>query len=68
MPVLHITILTGRSEEQKQGLVSALTDAVQQSLGSPRSDVRIFIDEVSPSNFASNGVLRSVAAKAKAAG
>jgi len=63
MPVLNITILAGRSEDQKQALVGALTKAVQESLGSPPSDVRIFVNEVTPDNFASGGVLRSRAAK-----
>ena len=60
MPVLQITILTGRTEEQKQKLVGALTDAVHTSLGSEKGDVRIFITEVSPSNFAVGGLLRSM--------
>jgi 4-oxalocrotonate tautomerase len=63
MPVLNITILEGRSEDEKQALVSALTKAVQDSLGSPASDVRIFVNEIAPGNFASGGVLRSRAAK-----
>lgn len=63
MPVLNITILEGRTEDQKQALVSALTNAVHESLGSPVSDVRIFVNEVSPSNFAAGGVLRSRAGK-----
>jgi 4-oxalocrotonate tautomerase len=66
MPVLNITILEGRTEAQKQALVSALTNAVHESLGSPVSDVRIFVNEVSPSNFAAGGVLRSRAVKAQA--
>lgn len=63
MPILDITILEGRSEDEKQALVSALTQAVHESLGSPVTDVRIFVNEVSPTNFAAGGVLRSTAAK-----
>jgi 4-oxalocrotonate tautomerase len=59
MPVLNITIFKGRTEDQKQMLAHALTKAVHDTLGSPVSDVRIIINEVSRDNFAAGGLLRS---------
>ncbi|WP_300492510.1 tautomerase family protein [Sphingomonas sp.] len=67
MPVLNITIMAGRDEGQKQLLASALTDAVHATLGSPKAEVRIFINEVTPDNFSAGGMLKSVSARASAA-
>ncbi|MEX1056853.1 MAG: 2-hydroxymuconate tautomerase, partial [Natronospirillum sp.] len=46
MPIAHINILEGRSDEQKRDLISKVTDAISESLGSARDNVRITITEV----------------------
>jgi 4-oxalocrotonate tautomerase len=49
----------GRSQEQKQALVTALTEATVKSLGSKPEAVEIVLSEVKKSNWASGGVFWS---------
>lgn len=56
MPVLHVYLFEGRTEEQKAGLMKALTEAVVQSLGSPPGNVRIMIQDMPKENYAVGGV------------
>jgi 4-oxalocrotonate tautomerase len=49
----------GRSQEQKQALVTALTEATVKSLGSKPEAVEIVRSEVKKSNWASGGVFWS---------
>jgi 4-oxalocrotonate tautomerase len=56
MPVLHVYLFEGRTEEQKADLMKALTDTVAQSLGAPPENVRIMIQDLQKENYAVGGV------------
>ncbi|KRB74263.1 4-oxalocrotonate tautomerase [Noviherbaspirillum sp. Root189] len=56
MPVLHVYLFEGRTEEQKALLMKALTDAVVTTLGSPTGNVRIMIQELQKEDYAVGGV------------
>lgn len=56
MPLVQISILKGRSEEQKRKLLTAVTDAVVDSVGSSPSSVRVIINEVEPSHWSVAGI------------
>lgn len=45
MPIAQINMLEGRSDEQKQEMITKVTDAISESLGAPRENVRIMITE-----------------------
>jgi 4-oxalocrotonate tautomerase len=57
MPVIQITVSTGRSIEQKRELVSILTRETARIMMTDEAKVRILIYEVSRENWANAGVL-----------
>ncbi|MGB8736541.1 MAG: 2-hydroxymuconate tautomerase, partial [Rhodomicrobium sp.] len=52
MPIIEITLIEGRTQDQKQALAKKVTDAVEESLGAPRDTVRIILREVPKHHFA----------------
>jgi 4-oxalocrotonate tautomerase len=59
MPLVQITMLTGRTTEQKRKLVQRITDAMVQEAGAPREATVVTFNEVSKENYALAGVLVS---------
>lgn len=57
MPVIQITISSGRSVEQKRELVEVLTIETARIMKTSKEKVRILIYEVSKENWANAGVL-----------
>jgi 4-oxalocrotonate tautomerase len=57
MPVIQITISSGRSVEQKRELVEVLTKETTRIMKTSKEKVRILIYEVSKENWANAGVL-----------
>ncbi len=57
MPLIEIHLLEGRSDAQKKALLTAVTRAVQDSLGSPLETIRVWVQEMSPKAFMSAGIL-----------
>lgn len=58
MPIVEITLIEGRTLEQKERLAERVTDAVEESLGAPRDTVRIILRELPKHHFAVGGVLK----------
>ncbi len=58
MPIINIMLVEGRTQEQKQKLVRAITDAVHESIGAPKEAVRIIINETPANHFAIGGEFR----------
>jgi 4-oxalocrotonate tautomerase len=59
MPYVQVNLLEGRSEEQIERLVEAITDAFVNILGVPKEVVWIEFNEMPKNRFAQGGVLRS---------
>jgi 4-oxalocrotonate tautomerase len=59
MPIIEVTLLSGRSAETKLRLIRALTDATIEAVGAPRDNVRVMIREIAPENFAVGGVVKN---------
>ena len=57
MPLIEVHLLEGRTDDQKKALLSALTKAVQDSIGAPLDTIRIWIQEFSPKEYMAAGVL-----------
>ncbi|HKU49295.1 MAG TPA: 2-hydroxymuconate tautomerase family protein [Nitrososphaera sp.] len=57
MPVIQITMSTGRNTEQKRELVQVLTKETARILGTKEESVRVLIYEVSGENWGNAGVL-----------
>ncbi|HXW92355.1 MAG TPA: 2-hydroxymuconate tautomerase [Terriglobales bacterium] len=57
MPLVQITMLSGRTTEQKRRLAQRITDALVEEAGARREAVVVAFHEVSKENYASGGVL-----------
>lgn len=57
MPLIEVHMLEGRTDEQKEKLLTAITRAVQESIGAPLSTIRVWIQEFSPREYMSGGEL-----------
>ena len=60
MPNLNLYLVEGYSDEQKSHLLARLTDAVVDSLGAPRSAVRIFLIELEEKHISVGGITLSL--------
>ncbi len=57
MPLVQITMLTGRMADQKRKLATRITDAMVEEAGARREAVVITFLEVERESYASAGVL-----------
>lgn len=57
MPLVEIHLLKGRTDEQKEKLLAAVTRAVQESIGAPLPTIRVWIQEFSPTEYMVAGEL-----------
>ena len=57
MPVIQVTLLKGRTIEQKRKLAQRMTDAIVEEAGAKREAVTVTFVEVSREDYASGGVL-----------
>lgn len=55
MPIAQINILPGRTDEQKAKMISAVTEAIHESLGAPRESIRIIINEIPSTHWGIGG-------------
>lgn len=51
MPIARISIMEGRTDEQKAALIAAITEAIHQSIDAPYANIRVLIDEVPRSQW-----------------
>ena len=57
MPMVQITMLEGRTAEQKRKLAQRITDALVEEAGTKREGIMIAFHEVSKESYASGGIL-----------
>lgn len=57
MPLVNVHMASGRTPEQKRALLTAITDAVVETLGAPKASVRVWIDEFDPAEYMAGGEL-----------
>ena len=57
MPLVEIHMLEGRTDEQKEKLLAAVTRAIQESIGVPLSSIRVWLQEFSPKEYMVAGEL-----------
>jgi 4-oxalocrotonate tautomerase len=55
MPIIQVTMVRGRSVEQKHALIAAVSAAVAETLETPLERVRVTIYEVSPDDWGIGG-------------
>ena len=52
MPHVAVELYPGRSEQQKEELARAITEAVMRILGSSEASVSVAMEEIDPSDWA----------------
>ena len=57
MPHIQVTLLEGRTPEQKRRIAERITQTMVEEAGTQREGVVITFVEVSPADYASAGVL-----------
>jgi 4-oxalocrotonate tautomerase len=55
MPIIHVSILSGRPAAMKQTLLRSLAEATSTSLGVPLTAVRVILTEVAPEHWTVGG-------------
>lgn len=55
MPLVQVSIVEGRSAEQKADLARRLTQAVVEALGAPIDSVRVLLTELSADDWYAGG-------------
>jgi 4-oxalocrotonate tautomerase len=56
MPIVEITLAEGRAPEKLRALITAVTDAVCGSIGTPKSNVRVVIREIPKTHWAAGDI------------
>lgn len=56
MPIVNITLIEGRTPEQKLALIKEVTDTVERVLEAPRQSIRVLLHEVPAANWGVGGV------------
>lgn len=56
MPIIHVELIEGRSEEKIQRMIEAVTDTVSQTLEAPKESIRVIVAEVPKTRYAIGGV------------
>jgi 4-oxalocrotonate tautomerase len=46
MPIAQISIMDGRTDEEKAKLIAAVTEAIHQSVDAPYENIRVLLQEV----------------------
>ena len=59
MPLVQITMLAGRTSEQKRKLAKRITEVMVEEAGARREAIVVAFHEVSKESYASGGVLMS---------
>jgi len=59
MPMVHIHMIEGRSQEQREKIAKAFTDTLVQVLGINKEDVWIEFHDMPKTHFATGGTLKS---------
>jgi 4-oxalocrotonate tautomerase len=57
MPLIQVTMLEGRTADQKRKLAQRLTDAMVEEAGARREAIVVAFHEVSKESYASGGIL-----------
>jgi 4-oxalocrotonate tautomerase len=57
MPIVQITMLEGRTAEQKRKIAKRITDALVEEAGTRREGITVAFHEVSKESYASGGEL-----------
>ncbi|MEI7970615.1 MAG: 2-hydroxymuconate tautomerase [Betaproteobacteria bacterium] len=55
MPLVHIHLLEGRTDEQKRAAIQKVTAALHDALGAPPETIRIWFTDIPKTDFGIGG-------------
>lgn len=55
MPIVEVSMMEGRSDEQKEAVISEITQALERVIGAPQESVRVLIYELPKQHFGIGG-------------
>ena len=55
MPIVHVDMIKGRTDEQKKGLVEDIVKAVETHTGAKKDAITVIINDVEKNNIATKG-------------
>lgn len=58
MPIVHIELLEGRTAEQKEALVTDVTEAIVKNTGAQTENVHIVISDMKKGDYAVGGKMK----------
>lgn len=59
MPIVHIDLIAGRSQEQLKNLVKDVTDVVSKNTGAPAEHIHVILSEMQKNRYSVGGVLKN---------
>ena len=55
MPLAHIFMMQGRTDEQKKAVIEKVTEAIMDAVSAPRENVRVIIQEIPKTQWGIGG-------------
>lgn len=55
MPIVHVDMIKGRTDEQKKGLVEDIVKAVETHTGASKEAITVIINDIEKNNIATKG-------------
>lgn len=56
MPLVQVSLLKGRTAEEKRSLLTAITDAVVESVNAAPASVRVILNEIDSEHWSVAGI------------
>ncbi|MFC0232555.1 2-hydroxymuconate tautomerase [Vagococcus entomophilus] len=58
MPIVTVNLVEGRTQEQKNGLVKDVTEAIVKNTGAPAGNVHVIINDMKKGDYAVGGEMK----------
>jgi len=59
MPLIQVTMIEGRTPQQKRAMLAAITQAVNETIGAPLESIKAWVTDVPADQFMAAGTLAS---------
>jgi len=59
MPVVHVSLIQGRSKEQKKAIAAEVTESIHKHAGSPKEVITVIFTDIDPDSWSAGGTLFS---------
>lgn len=59
MPVVHVSMIAGRSKEQKKAIAGEITETIHKHAGSPKEVITVVFHDIDGDSWAAGGTMFS---------